>query len=240
MKILRNKWLLSLFIVLACCNFFENNVFCTEKDSEKGEIMTDLLEKVRIKASDFLLLEDPEGYKITPYRDLWLKGRPVFSCMDECGYSVVLAKDDEDGWIRLSGVGDFSGMNKVLKDYLFPKGALNDTKSLLEFSYTFYKLYRNTRGEILSKKFIKKNSENDFFEWLSLDMNIEHLKALCIDPVAKAENDIITIKFNVLTSFGAVECWILHGKHMNDQISIERVTISVLKPTNSYSYPYMM
>ena len=235
MKILWTKRLFSLFIFLNCYIFFGTNYFCEEKASKKGESMEDVLLEVRKKASEILDDVNPDQLEIIPYRDAWLKGRPVFCCMDACRYTVVFAKDEEVGWIRVSGVGDFTGMNMVLKDYIYPKSSLNDTKALVEFTKTFYELYRNPFGEVLSKEFIEENEKYDFVGWLRLDHNVEHLKSLCSDPIATTEGEIITIKFNVL-KMGGVDCWTLYGKHINDHISIEQVTTSVLVPSGTYRH----
>ena len=107
----------------------------------------------------------PNKLVIIPYKDSWLQGRPVFCCLDECGDSVVLAKDKEGGWLRLSGGGDFSGMNKILKGYFITKNALNNRDSLMKFLEVFQRLYLRPEGIVLSKEFATYYGDN-FTGWV--------------------------------------------------------------------------
>ena len=74
---------------------------------------------------------------------------------------------------------------------------------------------------------------------LNLDSDVAHLKDLCSDPVVKAEGDTLKIAFNILSLKGSVERWTLYGKHRDDYISVDQLTISVLKPIGTYSYAIM-
>jgi|LSQX01.1.fsa_nt_gb hypothetical protein len=237
MKHMQTKKLYSLLLFLFYCFFIGTNLFCEGKDNKKGDSMKDILTEVRNKAAEILYFGAPDKIRILQYKDSWLKGRPVFCCIDEYMYSVVFARNDEkNGWIRLSGVGDFSGMNKVLKGYSFTKDTLNDTKALIEFLRNFYNLYRNPYGYILSQEYIKDYEKYGYEGLLYLESNVEQFKALCIDPVTTTKGDIITIKFNVLTILGSVECWEIYGKHIKDHVIVDLVTISILKPTASYLF----
>ncbi len=231
MKILRHSGLYYLYHVLICCfliSFPCNVMALDDKEGESEDILAEIKPQVEL-----ILRSHPNTWKIIPYKDIWLKGLPVFCFFDKCGHSVVFAKDEEEGWLRLSGGGDFSGMNKVLKNYKISKEELNDSKALVNFLEVLCELYVHPYEIVLSKSFVE-NHHGDLTSYLFLDDNENQLKSLCANPDVSIKGDVLKIKFNILRMNGSVECWTLFTKHRGDHISVDQLTVSVLKPTGTY------
>lgn len=234
MKNLRGFVFFVLSVGILSCVFLGAPSIVMASDDNGEEEMAGIMVELKQKVEGILWWSDPEKWHVIPYKYKWLKGQPVWCFIDECGYGVVLAKDETEEWMRISGGGDYTGMNKVLEKYVISKDELDDTPSLIKFIYAFQKLYFCFSGDVLSKRNVEYYSSALSNE--RPEENVDDLKALCVGPEAKINNECLTITFNYFTALGSVESWTIIGKHVDDHVTVEKVSICMLKPIGSLVY----